>query len=136
MLTYSQNEINFLQSLEEARIATCHDDIPHVKPVSYIFHKNVILVATDYKTRSFQNILKNSKIGISIDIYKPKEHKAICIQGKVTIVEKGEEFNEIYQIFHKKFQWVRDDPWKENDAPFLKIIPINKTSWGLDKKQI
>ena len=134
MLAFSQNEIKFLQLLEEARIATCHDKTPHVKPVSYIFHNDTILVATDYNTRTFQNILKNPKIGIVIDIYKPQEHKAICIQGKVSIIDKGEEFNEIYQLFHNKFQWVRNAPWNENEAPFLKINPTNKTSWGLDKK--
>lgn len=134
MTSYSQNEINFLQSLEEARIATCHKNIPHVKPVSYIFHNNAFFLATDYETRTFQNILDNSKIGIVIDVYKPKEHKAVCLQGNVTIIKKGSEFNAIYKLFFEKFQWVRDDPWKENEAPFLKISPTNKTSWGLDKK--
>lgn len=134
MTPYSQNEINFLQSLEEARIATCHNNIPHVKPVSYIFHDNVFFVATDYETRTFRNILDNSKIGIVIDVYKSLGHKAVCIQGKVTIVEKGEEFTSIYKRFYKKFQWVREDPWKANEAPFLKIIPTNKTSWGIDRK--
>ncbi|MGI0055935.1 MAG: pyridoxamine 5'-phosphate oxidase family protein, partial [Nitrosarchaeum sp.] len=26
---------------------------------------------------------------------------------------------------------VRNEPWNENEAPFLKIIITNKTSWGL-----
>jgi nitroimidazol reductase NimA-like FMN-containing flavoprotein (pyridoxamine 5'-phosphate oxidase superfamily) len=133
LVVYLPNEIKFLESIEEARLATCHDEIPHVKPVSYIFHNNAIFVATDYKTRSFQNIKKNPNVGISIDVYKPKEHQAVCIQGKVSVIEKGEEFQEIYQLFFKKFKWVRDDPWKENEAPFLKITTTNKTSWGLDK---
>ena len=133
MLNCSQKEIEFLQLLEEARFATCHDDIPHVKPVSYIFYQGYIIVATDYETRSFQNIKKNLNASIVIDRYKPGEHKAICIQGKVTIIENGEEFSAIYQLFFNKFKWVRDDPWKEGEAPFFKITPINKTSWGIDK---
>ncbi len=132
MLKCSEKEIKFLESLEEARIATCHDDMPHVKPVSYIFYKDCIVVATDYKTRSFQNIKKNPNTGLVIDQYKPGEHKAICIQGKVNIIEKGEEFDSIYQLFFKKFKWVQEDPWKEMEAPFLKIIPANKTSWGIN----
>ncbi|MDH3276832.1 MAG: pyridoxamine 5'-phosphate oxidase family protein [Nitrosopumilus sp.] len=134
MLKYSQDEIKFLESLEEARLATCNKDIPHVKPVSYIFHKDLILVATDYETRSFQNIKKNQNVAIVIDCYKPDKHKAVCIQGKVKVIENGEEFEAIYQKFFKKFKWVRDDPWRENEAPFLKIIAANKTSWGLDGK--
>ena len=67
-----------------------------------------------------------------IDIYKSGEHKAICIQGKTEIVETGPEFQKFYEIFYNKFQWVRKEPWKENEAPFLKIIPKTKISWGLD----
>jgi len=35
-------------------------------------------------------------------------------------------------MFSEKFTWVRNDPWKENEAPFLKIIVSNKVSWGLE----
>ncbi len=132
MLKCSQKEIGFLQSLEEARLATCHDDIPHVKPVSCIFYKDTILIATDYETRTFRNIMKNPNTGIAIDQYRSGGHKAICLQGKTDIIEKGKKFSEIYQLFYKKFKWVRDDPWKETEAAFLKITPTNKTSWGIN----
>jgi len=131
LIKFSQKETEFLKELEEARIATSHDNISHVKPVSFIFWKDCILVATDYKTRTFSNIKLNSHTSIVIDIYKSGNHKAICIQGKSEIIEEGLEFKEFYDIFYKKFQWVRKDPWKENEAPFLKIIPNNKISWGL-----
>ena len=132
MIKFSDKETKFLETLEEARIATSHDNISHVKPVSFIFWKDLILVATDYKTRTFSNIKLNVNTSIVIDIYKSGNHKAICIQGKSEIIENGLEFREFYDIFYKKFQWVRKDPWKENEAPFLKIIPNNKVSWGLD----
>ncbi|HEY5735917.1 MAG TPA: pyridoxamine 5'-phosphate oxidase family protein [Nitrosopumilus sp.] len=132
MIEFKQNEIDFLNSLEEARIATSHNDIPHVKPVSFVKINSSIIIATDYDTRTYANIKFNPNVGIVIDIYKSGSHKAICIQGKAEIIENGEEFKKIYQIFFKKFQWVRDDPWYENDAPFLKIMPTAKISWGLD----
>jgi len=132
LIEFSPKEIEFLQSLEEARLATCHDDIPHVKPVSYIFYQNSLLIATDYKTRTYKNLQKNPKVGIVIDVYKSGGHKAICIQGNVMVIEKGLEFQEIYKKFHERFQWVRAEPWDEMEAPFLKIIPINKSSWGID----
>ncbi|MFZ8923034.1 MAG: pyridoxamine 5'-phosphate oxidase family protein [Nitrosopumilaceae archaeon] len=128
----SVNEIKFLESLEEARLATSHKDTPHVKPVSFVLYQDVIFVATDYDTRTWKNIKENPKAAIAIDIYKSGGHKAICFQGDINILEKGEEFDEIYQIFYKKFKWVRDDPWKPGEAPFLKLIPKNKTSWGIN----
>lgn len=117
--------------MEEARIATSHADIPHVKPVSFIYHDGVIFVATDYSTRTFKNIKINPKVSVIIDVYEPKKHKAICIQGKTEVVEQGNEFLNIYKIFEKKFAWVRDDPWQENEAPFIKIITTHKKSWGM-----
>ena len=131
MIEFNKKEVEFLNSIEEARIATSHDNIPHVKPVSFVFKKEVIIVATDYKTRTFENIKKNSNTAIVIDIYKSRNHKAICIQGKTEIIESGKEFQEFYDVFYKKFEWVRKDPWKQNEAPFLKIIPKNKVSWGI-----
>ena len=131
MTEFNESEKEFLGKLEEARIATSHDNIPHVKPVSFIFMDNSIIVATDYKTRTFSNIRSNSKVGIVIDIYKHGGHKAICIQGEAKTVEEGAEFKKLYDVFYEKFAWVRREPWKEKEAPFLKIMPNNKTSWGL-----
>lgn len=131
MIEFSEKEEEFLQSIEEARIATSHADIPHVKPVSFIYQEGVVFVATDYETRTFKNVKINPKASIVIDVYKSGNHKAICIQGKVEILEKGKEFLQTYKMFEKKFIWVREQPWGENEAPFLKIITTNKTSWGL-----
>lgn len=132
MIEFNDKEKGFLKTLEEARIATSHNDISHVKPVSFVFDKNTFIIATDYNTRTFTNIKANSKTAIVIDIYKSGDHKAVCIQGKTKIIENGLEFKEFYDMFYKKFSWVRKDPWKENEAPFLKIIPNNKISWGLN----
>ena len=132
MIQFKQEEVKFLESLEEARIATSHDNIPHVKPVSFVYHNSTILVATDYNTRAFTNVKSNPHVSVVIDIYKSGEHKAVCIQGKTEIVENGSEFNKFYDIFYEKFEWVRKDPWSENEAPFLKIIPNSKISWGLN----
>lgn len=131
MIEFKQEEVKFLESLEEARIATSHDDIPHVKPVSFVYHDNAILVATDYNTRTFANLKANPYTSVVIDIYRSGGHKAVCIQGKTEVVENGSEFEKFYNIFYEKFEWVRNEPWKENEAPFLKIIPKNKVSWGL-----
>ena len=131
MIKFSDKEEKFLNELEEARISTSHDNIPHVKPVSYIFVDNSIIIATDYETRTYSNIKVNSNVGIVIDIYKSGGHKAICIQGHTEIIESGTDFKKLYEIFYNKFALVRKDPWKENEDPFLKITLNNKISWGL-----
>jgi len=132
LIKFNQKEIKFLNSLEEARIATSHNDIPHVKPVSFVKIDDSVVIATDYNTRTYSNIKFNYNVGIVIDVYKSGGHKAVCIQGKAEIIERGKEFKKFYDIFYEKFQWVRKEPWKENEAPFLKIMPNTKISWGLD----
>ena len=131
MIELTENEIKFLETREDARIATSHDNIPHVKPVSFIFD-NFVVIATDYETRSFKNIKSNPNAAVTIDHYKSGNHTAVCIQGKVSIIESGPEFKKMYKMFYEKFEWVRREPWEEGEAPFLKIIPYKKSSWGLD----
>ena len=131
-MNFTQKEIEFLNKMEECRVATSHDDMPHVKPVSYLFENGIFLIATDYDTRMYKNLLENPKVALAIDIYKNKDHKAVCVQGDVTIIENGDEFSRIYKNFHDRFEWVKTQPWEENEAPFIKITPITKSSWGLE----
>jgi len=132
MVSFSQKEREFLNKMEECRVATSHDNMPHVKPVSYLYEDEAIFIATDYDTRMYKNLLKNPIAALSIDIYKDKAHKAVCMQGKVTIIENGKEFVKLYKKFHDRFEWVRNQPWDENEAPFIKIVPFRKSSWGLE----
>jgi len=136
LIEFTKSEKEFLQSIEEARIATSHADIPHVKPVSFIYHDNCIFIATDYQTRTYKNVKINPNVSIVIDVYESGNHKAVCIQGKTEILEAGQEFLQIYKIFEKNFAWVRNEPWKEKEAPFLKIDATNKVSWGLKESSI
>ncbi len=131
MTQFTEKEKKFLASIEEARFATANKLMPHVKPVSFIFQDNSFYIATDYTTITYKNIKKNPHAAITVDIYNPGKHKAVLAQGEVMIIEDGPEFKKIYAKFFDKFAWVRKDPCKEKEAPFLKVIPKHKTSWGL-----
>ncbi len=127
----TQKERKFLLDNEVCRVATSHDEIPHVVPVAYSYDKDTITFATDYGTRKFRNLEVNKNVSIVVDVYNPSgENKAIVIQGKAAIIERGAEFKRLYQIFYKKFEWVRKDPWKEGEAPFVRVNAFNKVSWG------
>lgn len=129
-MKFTEKEKKFLKSIEEARFATANKSIPHVKPVSFIFQDGSFYIATDYTTVTYKNIKKNPHAAISVDIYKPGGHKAVLAQGGVKIIEEGPEFKKIYAKFFEKFAWVRKDPWGEKEAPFLRLVPKHKTSWG------
>jgi nitroimidazol reductase NimA-like FMN-containing flavoprotein (pyridoxamine 5'-phosphate oxidase superfamily) len=129
---FNKKERKFLLENEVCRVSTSHNEVPHVTPVAYIYEKNFLFFATDYETRKYKNLKVNNRIAASIDIYNSSiENKAVLVQGTADIIEKGREFRNLYQKFYKKFEWVRKDPWKEGEAPFIKIRTFNKISWGL-----
>lgn len=130
-VTFSKAERDFLVRNEACRIATCHDSIPHVVPVSYVFKDGIFYIATDYETKKYENIKENGNVALVVDVYNSVGNKAVCVQGRAEIIEKGKEFARLYKIFYQRFEWVRQDPWEEGEAPFLKVIPTGKVSWGL-----
>jgi nitroimidazol reductase NimA-like FMN-containing flavoprotein (pyridoxamine 5'-phosphate oxidase superfamily) len=131
MIKFTIKESEFLKENEGCRIATCTNDVPHIAPVSYYFEDGFFYFATDYSTKKYANLKKNNKIAISVDLYLPGQHKAVVVQGSTTFIDKGPQFKKLYETFFKKFTWVRNDPWKEEEAPFVKITPKTKISWGL-----
>jgi nitroimidazol reductase NimA-like FMN-containing flavoprotein (pyridoxamine 5'-phosphate oxidase superfamily) len=129
-LKFTKGETEFLLRNEACRVATCHDDIPHVVPVSYVFEDGLFYFATDLETRKLENIKKNDRVALVVDVYGTN-NKAVCVQGRAEVIEGGSEFARLYKIFHKRFAWVRQDPWKEGEAPFIRVVPTSKVSWGL-----
>ena len=128
----TQKERKFLLENEVCRIATSHDDVPHVVPVAYIYDKDAITFVTDYGTRKYKNLEVNKNVSVVVDVYDHSgENKAIILQGKAVIIERGAEFKRLYQIFKKRFEWVRKNPWKEGEAPFVRVDAFNKVRWGL-----
>jgi nitroimidazol reductase NimA-like FMN-containing flavoprotein (pyridoxamine 5'-phosphate oxidase superfamily) len=130
-VTFSKAERDFLGRNEACRLATCHGGIPHVVPVSYFFENGAFYIATDYETKKYENIKKNNNVALVVDVYSSVGNKAVCVQGSTEIIERGKEFARLYKIFYERFEWVRQDPWKEGEAPFLRVTPTGKVSWGL-----
>jgi nitroimidazol reductase NimA-like FMN-containing flavoprotein (pyridoxamine 5'-phosphate oxidase superfamily) len=129
---FSKSEERFLLENEVCRVSTSHNDVPHIAPVTYIYQKNLLFFATDYETQKYKNLKVNNRIAAAIDVYNSSiDNKAVIVQGTANIIEKGREFRDLYQRFYRKFEWVRNDPWKEGEAPFIEIKTINKISWGL-----
>ena len=132
MVKFTRKEIDFLENNEACRISTSHKDMPHVTPVTYYFENGYFYIATDYNTKKHSNLMKNKNAAIAIDIYLAGKHKAVIVQGATEFIERGPDFKRLYDIFYKKFSWVKEMPWKEGEAPFVKITPQKKTSWGLN----
>jgi nitroimidazol reductase NimA-like FMN-containing flavoprotein (pyridoxamine 5'-phosphate oxidase superfamily) len=119
-----------LKSNELCRFATASKKgEPHVVPVSYIWDQDYAYIVTDYGTRKLKNLRENPHAAILIDTGGTQ--KLLLISGPVEIIEKGEEYRRLYKLFYSKLSWVKRDPWKEGEAPFIKVTPSFKAGWGL-----
>ncbi len=126
----SQKEVDFLKNNEMCRFATAsRNGEPHVVPVSYIWDQDYAYIVTDYGTRKLKNLRENPHAAILID--SDGTQKLLLISGPVEIIEKGEEYRRLYKLFYSKLSWVKRDPWKEGEAPFVKVTPTFKAGWGL-----
>lgn len=129
----SATEIGFLKSNDLCRFATASGKgEPHVVPVSYVWDQNYAYIVTDYRTRKLRNLRENPHAAVLVDTGGTQ--KLLLISGPVEIIEKGEEYRRLYKLFYSKLSWVKRDPWKEGEAPFIKITPRFKTGWGLGGK--
>jgi len=136
MVEFTEAEKRFLRRNEVCRVATSYNDAPQVTPVTYIFdHNGSFYFAIDYNSKKYRNLEKNKRIALEVDdTYKSSlNNKAVVVRGKAEFIEKGEEFRRLYNLFYKKFEWVKVDPFKEGEAPFVRVKPLNKVSWGLKK---
>jgi uncharacterized protein len=133
MVKFSELEKKFLVGNEVCRVATVSpDNIPHVTPVCYIFLENSFFFATDYNTRKYKNLKQNKTVALVVDIYDSPNNKAVAIRGTAKFIERGTGFTRLYDIFHRKFEWVRQEPWSEGEAPFVEVTAIHKASWGFE----
>jgi len=129
-MKFGIEEERFLRDNEVGRLATISENgLPHVVPVCYIYCSGTLWIATDYGTGKCRNLLSNNKVALVVDTGYDS-NRGILIQGRARIYKRGQEFRKIYAVFYKKFNWVRANPWKEGEAPFIKIKPIRKASWG------
>jgi uncharacterized protein len=127
---FSSKEIDFLKSNELCRFATASKTgEPHVVPVSYIWDQDSAYIVTDYGTRKLKNLRENPHAAILVDTGGTQ--KLLLISGSVELIEKGEEYRRLYKLFYSKLSWVKRDPWKEGEAPFVKVTPTFKAGWGL-----
>ena len=132
-IKFTEKEKQFLEQNELCRLATASKKgQPHLVPVSYIWHEGHVYVVTDYGTRKLKNLQENLHAAVLIDTGS-YARKAVLVSGSVELIEKGEEYRRIYEMFHSKLDWVKKAPWKEGEAPFVRITPTFKTSWGLGK---
>jgi uncharacterized protein len=133
MQRLNEKEKRFLKSRELCRLATASaDSIPHVTPVIYAMDRDRIVIVTDYGTRKLKNLKENPKVSLVVDEYHP--NRGVVIFGDCKIYERGKEYLRLLKILFEKFEYYRKNPWREGEAPILRISPTKVISWRLPLK--
>lgn len=89
VVEFPEAEKRFLKHHEVCRVATSHNDTPHVTPVNFVFDDGFFYFATDYDTKKYRNLAKNKKSALVVDVYNSSvDNKAVIVQGVVEFVEE------------------------------------------------
>jgi len=129
-MRFSAKEVAFLKKQDEARVGTVSEKgWPQVTTVVHVFDGKNLYFAIDYGTRKHKNLLHSNKISVLVDVYA-RQPMAIMIQGKATLLEKGKEFEYAYKLLQKRHAYYRANPFKEGEAPIVKVVPLRKSSSG------
>ncbi len=132
MVYFTKKEMSFIQKEDVARVSTMSPlGWSQTTPVLHVFDGTNFYFATDYETKKYQNLKLNNRISLVVDRYE-REPQGIAIQGIVEILEEGETFLYAYDLLVKRHEYYRANPFKEREAPLIKIIPRRKAGWGVD----
>jgi uncharacterized protein len=128
--TIGDKELAFLKAHDVCRLATVSKaGWPQVTPVIYALDGEAAVVAVDYGEKKLENLRENRKTSLVVDDYHP--NRAVVIQGRCEIFEKGSEYLRLQRLLYDKFETYRKNPWKEGESPILKVTPVRVVSWGV-----
>jgi pyridoxamine 5'-phosphate oxidase family protein len=124
---FSKKEIEYMRSQHLARIATSSPDgIPDVTPVGFDFdRKNFYIGGMNVtKTTKYKNVMKNNNVALVVDDLKtinPWDPRGLRIYGTAEIVARENiPAGQLRDNSHFK-------------PTYIKIKPIRKWSWGIDR---
>ena len=129
---FSQAQIDFLREREVCRLATASKDAtPQVTPVIYALDVDAFVIAVDYGTKKLANLRENPRASLVVDEYVGDGNQAIMIQGACAVIERGPEYLRLLHILFERFEYYREHPWSEGEAPILRIVPEKIVAWGV-----
>jgi len=126
----SAAQATFLRKHDVCRLATAsREGLPQVTPVIYALDGNSFIVAIDYGTKKLANLRENPFASLVVDEYG-KRHRAIMIQGRCEVFEKGAEYRRLLRCLFDRFEHYRTNPWGEGEAPIIRISADKVVCWG------
>lgn len=132
MVSFSKKETTFIQNEEVARVSTISQlGWSQTTPILHVFDGVNFYFVTEYSTKKYQNLKSNNRISLVVDKYA-RTPLGITVQGLAEILEEGESFKYAYNLLVKRHEYHRANPFKEREAPIIKVTPLRKASWDIE----
>lgn len=121
----SKEAIEIIEGKNFAHVATLMSDgSPHVAPVWVDHDGDIILINTIPRRVKHKNILRDSRVAISI-VDEKDPYRNVVIRGKVIGSTKEGAFEHINSLSKKYLG--KDYPWPDRDRIIIKIEPEHVT---------
>jgi uncharacterized protein len=129
--SFKKRDLEFLESHELCRLATSsRDGHPHVVPVIYAMDGFDIIIAIDYGTKKLKNLREDENVALVVDDYNVNKGNAgVMVEGTSEILERGKEYRRLLQLLFDRFEFYRNNPWKEGESPIIKVHPVKIIAW-------
>ena len=139
MISFSPNQLAFLQAQRAGRLATASSDgAPHVIPVCYACDGASLFIALDNKPkrvapqrlRRIRNILENPRVAVVIDRYSDdwSQLAYLLIQGTAVLIQPGEsEHSHAVTLLRQRY--VQYMAMLIEQQPVIAIRPAKVVAW-------
>ena len=111
--------LSHFKRMQTVYYATCDGDMPRVRPMALIYHKNRFWVSTGTKNAKVKQIQENKNSEFCLLVGEGENSGCIRCSGESVIIEDKETRKELADImpFFKEF-------WKDTDDPNFTLIEI------------
>ena len=135
-MTASEMDL-FLSQPILARLATVHNDRPHVTPIWYAWDGNSIWMETHPKYLKVRNLEKNPNCALTIDCAQGGLRiKGVIMEGVAELIDQPEDLvmgivRQIYIRYMGEESLVASTPKQMYDGPhvLIKLAPEKIISW-------
>ncbi len=131
MVYFMKKEVAFIQNEEVARVSTISPlGWSQTTPILHVFDGTNFYFVTEFDTKKYKNLKLNNRISLVVDKYA-RTPQGISVQGTAEILEEGDAFLYAYDLLVKRHEYHKANPFKEREAPIIKITPVRKASWDI-----
>ncbi len=131
-VTFSDEEVRFLQFVRVGRLATRRDADIHVVPMCPVYEDGVFYMGSAARTRKVSNLRRDPGATLLLDQYSEDwlRNVGIMVVGAAEIVARGPEFERGKALLEAKFQQYRSlFPMREGESVVIRFRPISSVTW-------